>query len=96
MTDIKELKDEELKQVSGGNESDAADNPKGLKPGDDVYFYWTDVSQWMWGTFLYYYSGQYRVKWNDTQLMYGTTGISLLVKADEDSIPEEYIKLNAN
>lgn len=92
---MKELKNEELEKVVGGT-NNTSDNPKGLKAGDSVYFYWSDVGHWMWGTFLYYVNGQYRVRWNDTHLIFGTTGQSLFVEADEDSIPEEYIRKNAN
>ena len=86
----KELKDKQLEKIVGGN-NNASDNPKGLIEGDNVYFYYRDIDNWMWGTFLYYYDGMYRIKWNDTKIVYGS-GVYMTVYADEDSIPEEYIK----
>ena len=91
---MKELENEELEKVAGGA-GNTSDNPKGLVPGEKVYFYWGDAGQWMWGTFLYYINGQYRIKWDDTRLIFHG-GNFLLVEADEDSIPEEYVRRNAN
>ena len=51
--------------------------------------------QYMWGTFLYKINGRYRIKWDDTRLIFHG-GNFLLVEADEDSIPEEYVRRNAN
>ena len=92
---MKELKDEELEKVAGGT-GDTSDNPLGLMPGDKVYFYWPVANVWMWGTFLYYYNFGYRVSWNDTRIINGITGQSRLIYADEDTIPEENIRRNAN
>lgn len=85
-----ELKDKQLEKITGGNDN-TSDNPKGLIEGDNVYFYYQDIDKWMWGTFLYYYNGKYRIKWNDTKIIFGS-GMYMTVYADEDSIPEEYVK----
>ena len=86
----KELNDEQLTKVSGGT-NEACDNPKGFKEGDRVYVYYDLIDEWLWATYLYYYDGKYRVKWNDTQLIH-KGGISLFVEADETSVTEQYIK----
>ena len=85
-----ELKDEELEKVSGGD----TDNPKGLKQGDKVNVYYDIIDAWIWGEFLYYYNGEYRVRWDDTTILYGGGVASLFVEADEISVPESCIKFN--
>ncbi len=92
---LSELTEEELEEVNGGT-GDTSDNPLGLMPGDKVYFYWSDADVWMWGTFLYYFTLGYRVSWNDTRIIYGMTGQSRLISADEATISEKDIRRNAN
>lgn len=86
---MKELTDEQLKKVTGGT----SDNPKGLKPGDSVYFYHDFYCQWLWGNFLYYdlSDGKYRVKWNEQKIIFGS-GDFFPVPAGEESFPKECIK----
>ena len=86
-----ELKDEELEKVSGG---DNDNNPLGLIPGDSVKFYYDIIDQWIWGEFKYYYDGKYRVRWDDTTIIYGLGVQSLLVEADETEVPESLIRFN--
>ena len=85
-----ELKDEELEKVSGGD----GNNPLGLIPGDRVKFYYDIIDQWIWGEFMYYCNGVYRVRWDDTTIIYGLGVQSLLVEADETEVPETWIRFN--
>ena len=90
MNDIKELNDEELEKINGGN-NDVPDNPKGLKPNDSVYFCYTGI--WMWGTFVEYNNefNQYKIRWEDTNVIVdGVIGYTAL--AGELWFYEEDIK----
>ena len=86
-----ELKDEELEKVSGG---DNDNNPLGLIPGDRVKFYYDIIDQWIWGEFMYYCDGVYRVRWDDTTIIYPGGNAYLPIEADEAEVPESWIKFN--
>lgn len=87
-----ELNDKDLEPVWGGGGGEITTNPRGLKEGDSVYFYYDIIDQWMWGYFKYYDNGVYRVRWNDTTIVYGKGVAYLPVEADETDVPEKYIK----
>ncbi len=84
-----ELKDEELEKVNGGN--DKSDNPKGLKPGDQVYFYKNDWGVHMWGQFESYNSGYYKISWSDTTIFINDQTINIPANY-HGSVREEEIK----
>ena len=87
-----ELTDKDLESVWGGDGGESATNPRGLKEGDSVYFYYDILDKWMWGYFINYDNGVYRVGWNDTTIVYGKGVAYLPVEADETDVPEKYIK----
>ena len=86
-----ELNDEDLEKVSGGN---GDGNPKGLRKGDKVFFYYDILDQCIWAEFVDYDEkhDKYKVKWDDTILVYGGGKAYLPIEADETSISPSCIK----
>lgn len=89
MLDIKELIDEELGIVNGGNDA-VADNPKGLVPGDKVWFYNRYWFLWMWGEFVSYDGNDYDISYDDTLIIIGSQ--RTIIEASCISVPEEDIR----